>query len=112
MSNISFFKNFYIKLSITSNKRKYVKVYYPNDFMNELYNQLIVGTNIPESLFGMYLSKLFKSGSFNVVTNGREYEAILYPLNKQCTRITDLESCNQFYEELYTYLEMLHAVTF
>ena len=60
----------------------------------------------------MYIEKLFKDGSFTYLTPRTEYEVFLYKISKQCTKINDLESYKKFYDEIYIFLETLHAVSF
>ena len=37
-----------------------------------------------ESLFPMYIEKLFKDGCFTYLTPRTEYEVVLYKISKQC----------------------------
>ncbi|MGM9858937.1 MAG: hypothetical protein ACI311_06805 [Bacilli bacterium] len=107
-----FFKYFYIEVKTTYYKCQQKRIYYPEDFLLKLHHDLVDGAKMIESLFPMYIEKLFKDGSFTYLTPTTEYEVVLYKISKQCTRINDLDSYKKFYDEIYTFLETLHAVSF
>lgn len=107
-----FFKYFYIEVKTVYFKSQQKRIYYPEDFLLKLHHDLVDGAKMIESLFPMYIEKLFRDGSFVYLTPTIEYEITLYKISKQCTRINDLESYKKFYDEIYKFLETLYAVSF